>query len=51
MLKLLDEAVFEFVLGQKSSPVKINFSKRMIFVGTEEVHYSKCDFSSKVDFV
>jgi hypothetical protein len=44
-------SVFECVLGQKSSPIKSNFCIKMILVGTEGVHYSKCDFSSKVDFV
>jgi hypothetical protein len=38
-------------LGPKFNPIKSNFCIRMIFVGTEEVHYLVYDLSSKVNFV
>ncbi len=41
----------ECVLGPKVNPIKSNFCIRMIFVGTEEVHYLVYDLSSKVNFV
>ena len=38
-------------MGPKFNPIKSNFCIRMIFVGTEEVHYLVYDLSSKVNFV
>ena len=38
-------------LGLKSSPIINNLSIKMIFVGTEEVHYLKNELISKIDFV
>ena len=43
--------MYESVLGLKCSPIKNNLSIKMIFVGTEEVHYLKSDLISKIDFV
>ena len=43
--------MYESVSGLKSSPMKNNLSIKMIFVGTEEVHYLKSDLISKIDFV
>ena len=43
--------MYESVSGLKSSPMINNLSIKMIFVGTEEVHYLKCDLISKIDFV
>ena len=38
-------------MGPQFNPIKSNFCIRMIFVGTEEVHYLVYDLSSKVNFV
>ena len=43
--------MYESVSGLKSSPMKNHLSIKMIFVGTEEVHYLKSDLISKIDFV
>ena len=43
--------MYESVSGLKSSPIKNNLSIKMIFVGTEEVHYLKSDLILKFDFV
>ena len=43
--------MYESVLGLKCSPIKSNFCIKMIFVGTEEVHYLKSDLISKINFV
>ncbi len=43
--------MYESVSGLKSSPIKNNLSIKMIFVGTEEVHYLKSDLISKINFV
>ena len=43
--------MYESVSGLKSSPIKNNLSIKMIFVGTEEVHYLKSELISKIDFV
>ena len=43
--------MYESVLGLKCSPIKNNLSIKMIFVGTEEVHYLKSDLILKIDFV
>ena len=43
--------MYESVSGLKCSPIKNNLSIKMIFVGTEEVHYLKSDLISKINFV
>ena len=43
--------MYESVSGLKSSPIKNNLSIKMIFIGTEEVHYLKSDLISKINFV
>ena len=43
--------MYESVSGLKSSPIKNNLSIKIFFVGTEEVHYLKNEFISKIGFV
>ncbi len=43
--------MYESFSGLKSSPIINNLSIKMIFVGTEEVHYLKNELISKIDVV